>query len=263
MEMTDIRGKVAVITGAGRGIGKGIAIVFGRAGAKVVIASRTRVTVETVVSEIEGEGGIALGIPCNVAERDEVFAMVDRAADAFGTVDILVNNAQSYAHPDSLRTHDGRQPLETYDARDWEYCYRTGVLATLWGMQAAFPYMRDHGGKIINMASLSGQIGIDGFAAYNVAKEGIRALSRTAAREWGRHRINVNVIVPAVKSDSLVELERNQPEFLAGMLKQIPLGRWGDPVEDAGPLALFLASRASDYITGMTMMLDGGQFISP
>jgi 2-hydroxycyclohexanecarboxyl-CoA dehydrogenase len=262
--MTGIEGKVAIVTGAGRGIGRGIAVAYARAGAKVVAASRTASTVEALVRQIEGEGGSALGVTCDVGVREEVFAMVEAAAGAFGGVDILVNNAQSFRGPNSKANNDGSQPFEDYDEGDWEVLYRTGVLATLWGMKAAFPHMQVRGGgKVINLGSAAAQMGMAGFAGYAATKEGIRGLSRVAAREWGRHRINVNVVNPAVESDSLMELERNQPEMMKQLVSQIPMGRWGDPVRDAGALAVFLASPASDYITGMTFMLDGGQFMWP
>jgi NAD(P)-dependent dehydrogenase (short-subunit alcohol dehydrogenase family) len=260
----ELAGKVAIVTGAGRGIGRGIAIAYGRAGAKVMVASRTQATVDKVVREIEAEGGVALGLTCNVGVRAQVFAMVARTVQAFGPVDILVNNAQSFGIPGrSNAAGDGCQPLETYDEEEWELIYRTGVLATLWAMKAVFPHMKDRGGKIINFGSLAGQVGTWGFAGYGATKEGIRALSRTAAREWGKYKINVNVINPSVLSDAMEELIKNQPDMMQAALASIPMGRWGDPVRDAGGLAVFLASSASDYLTGMTFMLDGGQFMSP
>jgi 2-hydroxycyclohexanecarboxyl-CoA dehydrogenase len=258
----DIKGKVAIVTGAGRGIGRGIALSYARAGARVVVASRTQTTVDSVVAEIGEEGGEALGITCDVGVRDQVFALVERTVRAYGAVDILVNNAQTFAAPGKTST-SGRQPLETYDEEDWEIIYRTGVLGTLWAMKAAFPYMKVHGGKIINFGSLAGQVGIDGFSGYGAAKEAIRALSRTAAREWGKYRINVNVINPAVRTDSLMELERLEPQMVRQVLSAIPMGRFGDPIQDAGPLAVFLASSDAEFITGMTIMLDGGSFMSP
>jgi NAD(P)-dependent dehydrogenase (short-subunit alcohol dehydrogenase family) len=260
--MPDIQDEVAIVTGAGRGIGRGIAIAYGRARAKVVVASRTQATVDKVVDEITQEGGKAFGVTCDVGQRDQVFRMVAQAVDAFGRIDILVNNAQTFGKPGKA-TSDGRQPLETFDEDEWELIYRTGVLSTLWGMKAVFPHMKNHGGKIINFGSLAGQVGTEGFAAYGAAKEGIRSLSRTAAREWGKYKINVNVINPAVRSDALIELEHNYPEMMARVRQSIPLGRFGDPIKDAGSLAVFLGSSDSDYITGMTIMLDGGSFMSP
>jgi len=261
--MADVAGKVAIVTGAGRGIGRGIALTYGRAGAKVVVASRTRASVDGVVGEIVGDGGTAIGVTCDVGQREQVFDTVSRAVDEFGAVDILVNNAQAFgpaARPSSTWI---LQPLETFDEDDWEHTYRTGLLATLWGMKAAFPHMKERGGKIINMSSMAGQVGMAGSAAYNATKEGIRGLTRTAAREWGKYRINVNVVSPSVRTDGLEKFERENPEFIKAALQNVPLGRFGDPIKDVGPLALFLGSSDSDFITGMTFMPDGGLFMYP
>jgi NAD(P)-dependent dehydrogenase (short-subunit alcohol dehydrogenase family) len=189
--------------------------------------------------------------------------MVEQTLKAFGQVDILVNNAQSFSKPNSQKGQAATQPLETFDEEDWETVYRTGLLATLWGMKAVFPHMKDRGGAIINFASPAAQMGLDGYAAYNATKEGIRALSRTGAREWGKHKINVNVISPVVLTDGLADVFKDQPDQIEAAAKQRIIPRWGDPVADAGGLAIFLASPASSYLTGMTFMLDGGQHMWP
>ena len=261
--MGSVTGKVAIVTGAGRGIGRGIAITYGRAGAKVVVASRTPASVESVVREIRSEGGTALGVTCDVGQREQVFDAVSGAVHEFGTVDILVNNAQAFGPAAKPSGTWILQPLETFDEDDWEHTYRTGLLATLWGMKAVFPYMKEHGGKIINLNSMAGQVGMAGSAAYNATEEGVRALTRTAAREWGKYRINVNVVSPSVRTDGLDKFERENPEMIKAALQNVPLGRFGDPIEDVGPLALFLGSSDSDFITGMTFMLDGGLFMYP
>jgi NAD(P)-dependent dehydrogenase (short-subunit alcohol dehydrogenase family) len=129
-------------------------------------------------------------------------------------------------------------------------------------MRAVFPHMKDRGGKIINFGSLAGQRGSAGSAAYNATKEAIRALTRTAAREWGRYRINVNVINPAARSHALDEYQKSNPHKIDSA-RQVPLGRLGDPLTDIAPAALFLASSDSDYVTGLTMMVDGGLLIGP
>jgi NAD(P)-dependent dehydrogenase (short-subunit alcohol dehydrogenase family) len=256
--MKRLAGKTAIVTGAGRGIGRGIAVAYAREGANVVIASRTKSTVDSAVSEIEAEGGRAIGVACDVGRRDDIFAMVAKTASAFGTVDILVNNAQGFGTAERPTPTPRLTALEDFDEEEWEYTFRTGALATLWGMKAVFPWMKERGGKIINFGSSLGQIGGEGTAAYNATKEAIRALSRTAAREWGKYRINVNVINPAVVTDAMLGYLNAHPEQADAMLGQVPLRRWGDPVKDAGGLAVFLASSDADYLTGMTFQLDGG-----
>jgi NAD(P)-dependent dehydrogenase (short-subunit alcohol dehydrogenase family) len=256
--MNRLAGKTAIVTGAGRGIGRGIAVAFAHEGASVVVASRTKATVDSAVSEIVAEGGNAIGVACDVGRRDEIFAMVKTAVDAFGAVDILVNNAQGFGKASQPTSTPELTPLEDFDEDEWEYTFRTGALATLWGMKAVFPSMKDRGGKIINFGSSLGQIGGEGTAAYNATKEAIRALSRTAAREWGKYKINVNVINPAVMTDAMLGYLNAHPEQAEAMLGQVPLRRWGDPVKDAGGLAVFLASSDADYLTGMTFQLDGG-----
>jgi len=261
--MGQLAGKSAIVTGAGRGIGRGVALAFAREGAKVMVASRTPSTVEEVVGAIRSEGGAAVGLACDVGHHDQIKAMVARTVEAFGGVDILVNNAQGFgteAHPVGTPVIT---PLETFPEAEWEYTLRTGPLATLRAMQAAFPYMRDKGGKIINFGSRRGQIGYAGTTAYNAAKEAIRALSRTAAREWGQYGINVNVINPLVMSHSLETFQAQYSAQASDALKEVPMRRYGDPERDAGPLAVFLASPGSDYLTGMTFMLDGGFYMTP
>jgi NAD(P)-dependent dehydrogenase (short-subunit alcohol dehydrogenase family) len=261
--MGNIAGKVAIVTGAGRGIGRGIAVAFGKAGGKVVVASRSKSTVDSVAAEIKDAGGAALGVTCDVSHRDQIFAMVDQTVKHFGGVDILVNNAQSFGLPSAPRLNTDRQPVESYNEEEFEYVFRSGMLASWWAMKAVFPHMKDKGGKVINFGSMSGQIGTAGTVAYNCTKEAIRALTRTAAREWGKYKINVNVVNPSVETQGLVDLRNRLPDYINEALARVPLGRFGDPEQDAGALALFLASSDSDFITGQTFMLDGGLYLAP
>jgi 2-hydroxycyclohexanecarboxyl-CoA dehydrogenase len=264
MNTETLKAKVAIVTGAGRGIGRAIAIAYGREGAKVVVASRTQSTVEKVAKEIIDQGGTAIGVACDVGNREQVMATVKRAVDAYGTVHILVNNAQGFG------TEADPQPSTVFVAcedtieDEWEYTLRTGPTASLWFMKAVFPYMKaQHYGKIINFASSSGQIGFPGNTCYNAAKEAIRALSRTAAREWGQYGINVNVINPALETRAFDAWKKARPEFVESLKEQIPMRRLGDPDRDAGPLAVFLAGPGSDYMTGSTFMLEGGMHTLP
>lgn len=260
--MGKLQGKVAIITGGGRGIGRGIALAFGAEGATVVVASRTAATVQAVQHEVEALGARALGVSCDVAEPEQVSALVARTVAAFGAVDILVNAAQGFGTPEAPMPFPQPLALEAIPDAEWDFTLRTGLMGTLWCMRAVFPHMKDRGGKIINFGSLAGQRGSAGSAAYNATKEAIRALTRTAAREWGRYRINVNVINPAARSHALDEYQKSNPHKIDSA-RQVPLGRLGDPLTDIAPAALFLASSDSDYVTGLTMMVDGGLLMGP
>jgi 2-hydroxycyclohexanecarboxyl-CoA dehydrogenase len=254
--------KVAIVTGSGRGIGRGIALAFGKAGARVAVASRTERSVAEVVAAIEEAGGSAKGVICDVGDREQVFNMVESTVRHFGGLDVLVNNAQGFGTAKNPTVGNIHMPLEDFDEDVWEYTFRTGLMATMWAMKAAFPHMKERGGKIINFGSQGGQRGTAGTAAYNAAKEGIRALTRTAAREWGRYGINVNVINPAIWTDAMDSYFAQQsPEFKEAQLAEVPLRGFGTP-EDVGAVAVFLASKDSDFITGDTIMLDSGRFMS-
>jgi len=260
--MGRLENKIAIVTGAGQGIGRGISRAFAKEGATVVVASRTLSSAEKVVREIQDIGGRAKAIQCDVGFEDQVRGMVAETVAAFGAVDILVNNAQSFGTAQAPTNYPIPSPLEVSGNEEWEFTLRTGFWSTLWAMQAVFPYMKEKGGKIINFGSMSGQRGERGLGPYNVTKEAIRTLTRTAAREWGRYGINVNVINPGAKTRALEESQRDHPPKTPPE-KAIPLGRLGDPEKDIGAVALFLASSDGDYITGMTMMADGGLLMGP
>ncbi|MBI1179701.1 MAG: SDR family oxidoreductase [Alphaproteobacteria bacterium] len=262
--MKSLENKVAIVTGAGRGIGRGIALAYGREGAKVVVASRTKSTVEDVAKEIRDAGGEAIGVACDVGQRDQVFACVQKAVETYGTVHILVNNAQGFGTEDSPQPSTVFMACEDTDENEWEYTFRTGATASLWFMKAVFPHMKKQNyGKIINFASSSGQMGFPGNTCYNSTKEAIRALTRTAANEWGQYGITVNVINPALETRAFDAWKTARPDFVEALKERIPMRRLGDPEKDAGPLAVFLASPGSDYMTGGTFMLEGGMHTLP
>ncbi len=258
--MGKLDGKVAIVTGSGRGIGKAIAIRFAEEGARVVVASRTPATVESMAKQIRDAGGTATGVPCDVSVKEQVFAMVDRTVKEFGTVDILVNNAQGFG------TREKPQPSTVYvaveDTNDDEvyYTFTSGCMAMLWGMNAVLPHMKEKGGHIINFASTAGIEGQPGNLSYNIAKESIRALTRTAAREWGAHNILINTICPSLKTDAFEAWETARPDFVRAIRESIPLKRHGDPYKDGTPICLFLASD-NTYLTGMTFILNGGRIM--
>jgi NAD(P)-dependent dehydrogenase (short-subunit alcohol dehydrogenase family) len=248
-----LAGRVAIVTGAGQGIGRGIALALAAEGAGVVLAGRTFGKVENVAGEIETRGGSALALECDVTARASVDAMVATTVERFGRVDILVNNAQ-----DSLQ-----KLLEETTVEDLERCWSTGTLGTFHCMQACLPHLKESHGNVVNFGSSTALRGDHTFGAYAMAKEAIRALTRTAANEWGRFGIRVNSICPAAMSPSAEEWSKAHPERFAVVLKGIPLGRFGDAEQDIGRAVVALVSDDLRYLTGANLILEGGRVLLP
>ena len=252
-----LTGKVAIVTGASRGIGRAIAEEYAREGASVVVASRTAGSVEAVAADIRKAGGEAIGIACDMGNRAQILAMVAQAAERFGGIDILVNNAQGFGTRAQPRVANPPTPLEDFTEAEWDWVFDTGLKGTLFAMQAAFAHLKARGGgAIINFGSMRGTIATPFTAAYNATKEAIRVLSRTAANEWGQYGIRVNVINPVIATDAYhadVPTEAARAAF-AGT---IPLRFVGEP-RDAARVAVFLAADDSRYLTGQTLYTDGG-----
>ena len=249
--MLRLDGKVAIVTGAGQGVGRGIALALATEGARVVAAGRTLDKVERVAKEIAERGGTALPVRCDVTVRSDVDELVATAVDAYGAVDILVNNAQS--------SSQGR--VENISETDISRNLASGPIATLWCMQACLPYLKEHGGTVINLGSSTAVQGDPGFGAYAMAKEAIRGLSKVAAREWGRYGITVNVICPAADSPASEAFFAAHPEHLERFERETPLGRFGRSEADIGRACVALAGDDLTYLTGATLMLDGGRCI--
>jgi len=249
--MHTVEDKVIVVTGSGRGVGLGIARHLGRGGAKVVVAEWKPELLDAAVSELTGLGVDVLGVRTNIMEQAEIDTMVAATVERFGRVDAIVNNAQTF------------RPLAdmaTVSADDVDVFYTSGVKGSLWAMQAVYPHMAAQGwGRIVNFASSMGITGGRGFGAYNASKEAVRALTRTAAREWAPDGIVVNCIAPAA-ADHHGDAAK-QSEGYRIFVENCPMGRQGDPETDIGPLAWFLCSDACRYLTGHTFMADGGAFM--
>lgn len=250
--MGKLDNKVAIVTGAGQGIGRAIATELVREGAAIVITEINEETCHKATEGIRALGARALPAVCDVRRREQVNAAVATTIGEFGTVDILVNNAQ--AMRDQVLFED------TTD-EDMALALESGFYGTFYFMQACFPYLKRHGGKVINLASAAGTEGSAGWTAYAATKEAIRAITKVAAREWGRYQINVNAICPLANTPQMRDWQEAFPDQYAGMLKTVPLNRLGDPETDIGRAVVFLASSDSDYITGHTLMVDGGQTI--
>lgn len=248
-----LRGKVAIVTGAGQGLGRGIAMVLADRGASVVLNGRTAAKLESVEAEVAAAGGTCIVCPGDVGVRADVEVMVRTAVERFGGVDILVNNAQA-SNPDVT--------VLAITDEDLEVTFRSGAVGTLYVMQACHPHMKARGGgSVVNFGSSTALAGDPGFGSYVMAKEAIRGLSRIAAKEWGTDGIRVNVICPAAMSPSAQEFAERDPARFQRVLRGIPLGRFGDPVADIGRAVAALVSDDLSYLTGATLMLDGGRLL--
>jgi NAD(P)-dependent dehydrogenase (short-subunit alcohol dehydrogenase family) len=250
-----IEGRTAIITGAGDGIGRGIARRFAAEGANVLVAERDVESGERVTDELTTEfGADARFVRTDVSDKQQVAAMVDAARERWGTVDILVNNAWGGGRLSRVE----HKTDALFDAG-----FHVGFYGPFWAMQAAFPLMRaQRWGRIVNLCSLNGVNAHIGTAEYNSAKEALRALTRTAAREWAPHGICANVICPGAKTAASRRVFAEHPELEAAADAANPMGRLGDPERDIAPVALFLASDDARYLTGNTLFVDGGTHIN-
>jgi NAD(P)-dependent dehydrogenase (short-subunit alcohol dehydrogenase family) len=252
--MGKLDGKIAIVTGAGQGVGRGIALALAKEGAAVVAAGRTLEKCVRTADEINALWGRAKAMACDTSKRDQVNAVVESTVNEFGTIDILVNNAQ---------TARVGVPFDQVTDDDLDTAFGSGFYGTFYFMQACFPYFKKNGGKVINFGSASTTQGLPGYASYAAAKEGIRALTRVAAREWGPLGITVNTVCPYANSPGVQAWLDNDPEALKQTLKGVPMGRIGDCEMDIGRTVVFLASQDADYITGQTLNVDGGIQIAP
>ena len=249
--MTDLNGKTALITGAGQGIGQGIAFAMAAAGASVVVTGRTLEKLDKTVREIEARGGTALAMACNVKSASDLDAIVTACVQRFGGVDILVNNAQEVPNGKLMDVSD-----EAFLAG-----FESGPLATLRLMKHVQPLMVARGGGIIfNLASSAG-VRWDpmGYGAYGAIKQAMRNLTRAAAAEWGRQGIRALTIAPHAESPGLKWWVDNNPEEAEAFFRTIPLGRIGRLEEDIGRAVVALCAPEMGYLTGATIPLDGGQ----
>ncbi|MBK9755542.1 MAG: SDR family oxidoreductase [Nannocystis sp.] len=247
--LIDLRDQVAIITGSSRGIGRAIAETMARAGARVVISSRKREACEAVAAGIRDAGGQAIVVPCNISERAQVEHLVDFTLQTWGRVDTLVCNAASNPY---------FGPITGVPDEVFTKIMHNNVLANLWLARLVAPGMRDRqGGSIILVSSIGGLRGDAFLGAYNISKAADMQLVRGLAVELGPANIRVNAIAPGlIKTDFAKALWEN-PELLARLERSTPLGRIGAPDDIAG-LAAFLASSGAHFLTGQTIVVDGG-----
>jgi NAD(P)-dependent dehydrogenase (short-subunit alcohol dehydrogenase family) len=249
--MNRLVGKVAIVTGGSQGIGLALARAYAREGAAVVISSRREDAIKDAALDLAASGARVIGVQADVAKRQDVQRTIAAAVENFGRIDILANNAQATT----------QAKIEDITDEAIELTLGSGLLGTLYHMQAAFPYLRERGGSVLNFGTRQGIYGEPGDGIYGANKEGIRGLSRSAAREWGQFGIRVNVLNPAALSPSAEKSLNANPVRAQKYYDEISLRRFGRPDEDIAPIAVFLASDEGHYVTGQTINADGGQIM--
>jgi NAD(P)-dependent dehydrogenase (short-subunit alcohol dehydrogenase family) len=244
-------GKVALVTGAGQGVGRGVAIALARDGARLALVGRTGAKLEETAKLIEEQGGQALPITCDVTIHDEITETVERAVKELGRLDILVNNAQDFP----------RAPLIDTTDEVLSRIFDSGPFAAVRFMRAAYPHLKAYGaGVVINMGS-GAQLMHEpkSFGAYVAAKWAMLGFTRTAGAEWGPDGIRAVLVMPAAWTPMSEEGRRRNPEMMERLVASIPLGRMGDPEKDIGRPVSWLCTEEAGYLTATTIMLDGGQ----
>lgn len=246
-----LRDKVAIISGASQGVGRGIALAMGKEGAKIVLAVRNEPKGVEVLNELQELGIPAALTRCDVSVQQDVQATVKFAVDTFGRIDILVNNA-----------HDTRfiqAPFMDWDDDKLKNQFDSGFMGPYWFMRESFPYLKDSGaGRVINISSGAGVRGAAEFLGYAASKEAQRAMTRVAAREWGDFGITCNTICPVADSPTFAEFVKYPELGWKDILPNLPIKRLGSCEHEVGRTAVFLASSDAAYMTGHTLHVDGG-----
>jgi len=251
-----LQGKVAIVTGSGRGLGQGVARVFARAGADVVVAEIDPDAAQETVGMVTGLGRRALAVPTDVTDERSVMGMMEAALEGFGGVDALVNNVGGVVGRPRMVS------LEEIDLAYWEGVLKLNLTSSFLCSKALIQYWVKEGrsGNIVNIASLAAMVPFETSVAYGAAKAGVINMTATLGALFGKHNIRVNCIAPGhVKTRVTDELYKDRQEVRAAQDRIIPLGRYGNP-EDFGKVAAFLASDASCYVTGQTLLVSGGMY---
>jgi 2-deoxy-D-gluconate 3-dehydrogenase len=249
LQMFSLKGKSGIVTGGGSGIGKAIATGLVKAGAEIVLVGRRQERLEQAVKEMEPFGGPIIPLRADVSKMEDIRAVVDHTLKQFGKIDFLFNNAGTIR----------RAPSEDFSEQDWDEVINVNLKGPFFLAQAVARVMiaQKRKGKIINTSSLIAVQGGKRVPAYAASKGGLAQVTKTMANDWAKYNILVNAIGPGwVKTELTAALQQDK-ERHAEILSRIPLGRWADP-EDLVGAAIFLASDASDYITGQTIFVDGG-----
>jgi NAD(P)-dependent dehydrogenase (short-subunit alcohol dehydrogenase family) len=247
-ELFSLQGRVAIVTGASSGIGRALAMTLAESGAAVCLLARREAKLASVARDIAARGGRAAAIPCDVADRAALGSATERAVAAFGPPDILVNAAGI----------NPRLPVEAVTERDWDATLEINLSAPFFLAQRLAPGMGERGwGRIINIASLQSVRAFDDGAPYGASKGGVMQLTRALAQAWSKRGVNCNAIAPGFFPTELTAPLLADPRKSAAMAARTMIGRNG-VLDDLRGTLIYLASRASDYVTGQTLFVDGG-----
>jgi NAD(P)-dependent dehydrogenase (short-subunit alcohol dehydrogenase family) len=252
--MPELDGKVALVTGGSKGIGRAIALSLAEAGADVAIAARGLEALEKTAGEIEHRGRRALMVPTDLADAAQVRSLVERTTEDLGTLDILVNNVGAAPF---LST------VESIRLEGFEKYFRINFLSAVYATQAAAATLmaKGPGASVVNVASVAGAIASPGLTYYAGAKAALINFTKTVAREWAPYGVRVNAVAPGWVETEMNAGAREDPMFHENIRNMIPLGRWGRP-EEVAAVARFLASDAASFMTGSIVVVDGGQTVS-
>jgi NAD(P)-dependent dehydrogenase (short-subunit alcohol dehydrogenase family) len=248
MELFELRGRVALVTGASKGLGKSMAMALGEAGADIVLVARGPVKLAEAEKEVADMGVRTLTVAADVTIPEDVDKMVSQALAKFGKIDILVNNVGTYVG----------KPIEESTTEDWFNLINTNLTSTYLCCRAVGKHMMERQrGKVVNMAAAIGALGARNSSAYCASKGGVIQLTRALAVEWAKYHITVNAIAPGTMETEITAKMLEDPKVRKALEGKVPMGRIGQPSDLAGTV-IFLSASGSDYITGQTIFVDGG-----
>jgi len=248
IEIFDLKGKVAMVTGSSKGLGEASAVALAKAGADVAVCGRNTTDIDRVVGRLKALGSNAAGFVIDVTQKDAVHKAVGAIMDHFGEINILVNNAGT----------NYRTSVIDYPEEEWDRIIDTNLKGYYLVAQAVVPQMIERGyGKVIHMSSILGRIAIVNQLAYASAKGGVEQMTKIMALEWAKLGVRVNAIAPTYFETEMVKQIRDDKERFKFIQERTPMGRWGQ-LEEIEGIVIFLASKASDFITGQSIAIDGG-----